>query len=368
MLQDPDPQFTPSQLTLARQRRGLTLAALARKLNVTSRTVTRWESAESQPPEEALADLSRQLAFPRSFFVAPDVEDVPVGAVSFRALSKTTAGMRHSAISAGRLAVTVATWIDGNFRLPSPNIPTLTGYEPELAATAVRERWGLGTEPIGNLVHLLEANGVRLFSLAPDLSSVDAFSFYSQGRPFALVNTSKTGERQRFDLAHELGHLVMHGEHQVTSSREAEQQAQRFAGAFLMPRDDVMAQPLWHADAERIVRAKSRWKVAAMALTHRLRELDMLSEWGYRDACVMLSQAGFRKAEPRNPIVPESSQVLGKVFRSLRERGVTGRGMAAELHLTEDELQQHVFGLVPLPLTGEGLGGGTKADLRLVYG
>lgn len=368
MAPEPDVLFTPSQLTLARQRRGMTIAALARKLNVTSRTVTRWESCESQPSEQVLADLSTELAFPRSFFAAPDVEDLPVGAVSFRALSKTTAGMRHSAVSVGRLAVNVASWIDGNFRLPSPNIPSLTGYEPELAAAAVRERWGLGTEPIGNLVHLLEANGVRVFSLAPDLSSVDAFSFYSQGRPFALVNTTKTGERQRFDLAHELGHLVMHGEHQVTSSREAEQQAQKFSGAFLMPREDVMSRPLWHADVEHIVRAKRRWKVAAMALTHRLRELDMLTEWGYRDACVLLSQAGFRKAEPRNPIVPESSQVLGKIFRSLRERGVTGRGMAAELHLTEAELQRHVFGLVPLPLSGEGLGGGVKADLRLVHG
>ena len=133
-----------------------------------------------------------------------------------------------------------------------------------------------------------------------------------------------------------------------------------------MPREDVMAQPLWNAGTERILATKGRWRVAAMALTHRLRELDMLTEWGYRDACVLLSQAGYRRSEPRDPIVPETSQVLGKVFRSLRESGISGRGVAAELDLTEDELQSYVFGLVPISLEGSGLSSPARADLRLI--
>lgn len=358
--------FNPSRLSLARMRRGLTVAALARSMGVTPRTITRWESGDSQPSDDAVAELSHHLTFPTSFFTAPDVVDLPLASVSFRALSKTSAGMRNSAVSAGRIAVLISDWIDRHFRLPGPNVPTLSGYEPELAAAALRERWGLGARPIGNMVHLLEANGVRVFSLSTELAAVDAFSFHSKGRPFALVNTLKTGERQRFDLAHELGHLVMHGEHHRTAGREAEFQAQRFAGALLMPRDDVMAQPLWNANTERILATKARWRVAAMALTHRLRELEMLTEWGYRDACVLLSQAGYRRSEPRDPIVPETSQVLGKVFRSLRESGISGRGVAAELDLTEDELQSYVFGLVPISLDGSGISSPSRADLRLI--
>jgi Zn-dependent peptidase ImmA (M78 family)/DNA-binding XRE family transcriptional regulator len=358
--------FNPNRLALARMRRGLTVAALARSLGVTPRTVTRWESGDSQPSDETAGQLARVLGFPVSFFAAPDVAELPLGSVSFRALSKTSAGMRHSAVSAGRVAVLISDWIDCHFRLPSPNVPTLSGYDPETAAAALRERWGLGSRPIGNMVHLLEANGVRVLSLSSDLSAVDAFSFYADGRPFALVNTTKTGERQRFDLAHELGHLVMHGEHHSVAGREAESQAQRFAGALLMPREDVMAQPLWNADIERILAAKSRWRVAAMALKHRLRELEMLTEWGYRDACVLLSQAGYRRSEPRSPVIPETSQVLGKVFRSLREGGISGRGVAAELHLTEQELQEFVFGLVPISIEGAGQGSRGRADLRLI--
>jgi Zn-dependent peptidase ImmA (M78 family)/DNA-binding XRE family transcriptional regulator len=343
----------------------MTLAALAKEIGVTPRTVARWESGEANPLPDSISALANALQFPVSFFYAPDVEELTEDSVSFRALSKTTAGRRKSAIAAGRLAILLADWMERRFRLPQPDIPTLPGYTPETAAQVVRERWGLGSKSITNVVHLLEAHGIRVFSLAADISTVDAFSFYSErGTPFAVVNTARSGERQRFDLAHELGHLVLHCEDIVPQGRETESQAQRFAAAFLMPREDVMAQPLWNADVQRILRAKRRWRVAAMALTHRLRELDMLTEWGYRDACVYLSQAGYRKAEPHG-ITPESSQLLGKVFHALREQKASA-AFAQDVGLVDDELNDHVFGLVPFAVSGEGRGGGVRPDLYLV--
>jgi Zn-dependent peptidase ImmA (M78 family)/DNA-binding XRE family transcriptional regulator len=359
--------LTPSRLTLARERRGLTLSALARAVGVTPRTVTRWESGDVQPAPDKLAAFVDVLEMPEAFFFADEVEELTEDAISFRALSKTPAGRRNAAISAGRLTITLERWIETRFRLPTPDVPTLPKYEPEMAAQVVRERWGVGNAPIANLVHLLEAHGVRVFSLAADISAIDAFSLFTrEGTPFILINTTKTGERQRFDAAHELGHLVIHCEGEVPHGREAEQQAQRFAAAFLMPRDDVMAQPLWHADTQRILTAKRRWRVAAMALTHRLRELGMLTEWGYRDACVYLSQAGYRRGEPFGSITPETSQVLGKVFHALRERHVKPTDLAADLHLTVEELNRHVFGLVPVSVSGEGRGGGPSPNLRVV--
>jgi len=114
-----------------------------------------------------------------------------------------------------------------------------------------------------------------------------------------FLATGKTGERGRFDAAHELGHLVLHGEHQVPSRPAAEAEANRFAAAFLMPRAGVLGQGLPDATPARILEAKRIWKVSAMALTHRLHELDLLTEWGYRTACVQLSRLGYRYGEPR---------------------------------------------------------------------
>ncbi len=344
----------------------MTLTGLANAMGVSARTVTRWESDPVSPEPETIERLAAVLDFPVAFLTADDLEELPLEAVSFRALTKTGAGLRHSALAAGCIAADLSRWVGERFRLPAPDVPTLPGYEPETAAQAVRERWGLGTAPIPHLLDLLESRGIRVFSLATDVSEIDAFSFFRRGTPFVLVNTGKTGERQRFDAAHELGHLVMHCEDEAPSGREAELQAQRFAAAFLMPREDVMGRPLWNVDARTIIRAKARWRVAAMALTHRLRELEMLTEWGYRDACVQLSQAGYRRGEPFAPIVPETSQILRKVFSSLRDQGVTAHQVAKDLHLTEAELNRHIFGLVPVALDGDGQGGGSKSNLRLV--
>jgi Zn-dependent peptidase ImmA (M78 family)/transcriptional regulator with XRE-family HTH domain len=356
---------TPTRIRLARQRRGLTINSLAQRLEVNAKTVTRWESGYAISPE-ALERLASELKFPVEFLLAPEVAEVPVEAVSFRALSKTSAGLRRSAIAAGTMATEFSDWIDSRFRLPDPNVPTFPGYDPETASEAVRARWGLSTTPIPHLLDVLEAHGVRVFSLALDVADVDAFSFYRGDVPFVLVNTRKTGERQRFDMAHELGHLVLHCESETVAGREAEHQAQRFAAAFLMPREDVLAQPLWNVDPQRIIRGKARWGVSAMALAHRLRELGMLTEWGYRDACVQLSAAGYRRGEPSGAIVPETSQILRKVVGHLREQGVGLRKIADELRLTEEELNLHVLGLVPLSLDGGGRGGGSQARLRLV--
>lgn len=360
------PAWNPSRLALARERRGLTRSKLAQLLDVNAKTITRWETDERGPQPETLDQLSRELRFPAAFFTATDAQEIPPATVSFRAMSKTSAALRNSAISAGRIAVELSSWMSGQFTLPAPDLPTLSGYDPETAARVVREKWGLGTAPISNLLDVLEAHGVRVFSLAMDVADIDAFSFFRRKTPFILMNTTKSGERQRFDAAHELGHLVLHAEENPPSGREAETQAHRFAAAFLMPREDVMSFPLWNAGAQIVIKSKKRWRVSAMALAHRLKELDMVTEWGYRDMCIHLSQAGYRSGEPQNATVPETSQVLRKILSALRVDGISPSDIASELYLDVTELNAHMFGLVPLLVEGEGGGEKSRANLRLV--
>jgi hypothetical protein len=93
--------------------------------------------------------------------------------------------------------------------------------------------------------------------------------------------------------------------------------------------------------------------VAAIALTHRLYELELLTDRGYRSACVQLSRWGYRRAEPMG-IPRESSQLLTKVFRRLREHGESPATIAADIGISVQELQAHVFGLALTPVgTGQ---------------
>jgi Zn-dependent peptidase ImmA (M78 family) len=224
------------------------------------------------------------------------------------------------------------------------DVPVLTGHDPESAAQVARARWGLGERPVSNMLHLLEAHGVRIYSLTEENNQLDAYSLYWHGQPFIFLNTGKSGERGRFDAAHELGHLVLHGDHLVPNRPEAEAEANRFASAFLMPRASILAAGLRDATPDKILRAKRIWKVSAMALAHRLSDLGLLTDWGYRAACVQLSQWGYRRAEPQG-IDRESSQLLAKVFRSVREQGETPVSVAAAIGITADELRAHIFGL-----------------------
>jgi Zn-dependent peptidase ImmA (M78 family)/DNA-binding XRE family transcriptional regulator len=345
--------LTPSRLVIARKRRSLTLTRLAQLTGLSTRSISLYENGHQQPSDETLLQLADVLDVSPAFLGAPDVEEIPEEAVSFRALSKMTARQRDRALSADRIALLINDWIDARFQLPTADIPSLTGHDPESAAEVVRVRWGLGERPIANVLHLLEAHGVRVYSLTAENNELDACSLYWHCQPFIFLSTAKSGERGRFDAAHELGHLVLHGEHQTLNRPAAELEANRFAAAFLMPRATVLAQGLRDATPARILQAKRVWKVAAMALTHRLHELELLTEWGYRSACVQLSRLGYRSSEPGG-IARESSQLLAKVLRSVRDDGETPTSIAVSIGISSDELQDHLFGLTLTAVNGDG--------------
>ncbi|PZS16355.1 MAG: XRE family transcriptional regulator [Pseudonocardiales bacterium] len=340
---------TPSRITLARQRRGLRISALARDLEVARQTVAAWETGDQIPTAANLAALGERLQFPVEFFTRGDVEPLPIGAVSFRALSKMTASTRDVALAAGRTALLIDEWLAARYRLPEPDVPTLGLQPPEQAAEALRHRWGLGNAPISNMTHLLEAKGVRIFSLPEECRTVDAYSLRWHGTPVVLLTPGKSAERRRFDLAHELAHLVLHAEREHFQGPKAEDEANRFASSFLMPRRGMLGRPLRHATIDMILTERRRWKVAAMALTYRLNELGFLTEWEYRNHCIALSRRGFRRSEPGG-INHESSQLLSKITQSLRRKGIGTSQLATQVGVTVEELSSYLLGLVVMPI------------------
>ncbi|MCX5119903.1 XRE family transcriptional regulator [Micromonospora sp. NBC_00362] len=339
--------FTPSRLTLARKRRGLTAVGLGRRTGVTGQSISNYERGRQQPSPETLERIAEELGFPTSFFDQGDIDEIDVALVSFRARSKITATARDAVLSAARLALELNGVLETHFRLPLPDIPTLEHQTPEQAAEYVRARWGIGElQAAPNMVHLLEAHGVRVFSLPPEYSDVDAFSMWLRGTPFVFLNTMKTGERGRFDAAHELGHLVLHGASDTTDwTRDCEREANLFASAFLMTRASIQSRIRSNPTTDQIIRAKRYWSVAAAALAYRLGDLGILSEWSFRRVMIELGGMGYRKGEPSG-IPRETSQLLEKVFRGLRGKGISPHTLARELHTTPAELTKYVFGLV----------------------
>jgi len=335
---------------------------------MTERSVIGYESGELMPPDRTINELALALSFPKEFFFAADAVEPDRNVVSFRAMSSMTAGRRASVLAAGALAFEFSDWLDLRFDLPSPQVPSCR-EAPEAAAQYLRNIWGLGEQPIRNMVHLLESKGVRVFSLAEESKDIDAFSLWRGEVPYVFLNTYKSAERGRFDAAHELGHLVLH-RHGGPKGRDAEKDADRFASEFLMPRSSVLAAAPAVLGLERCMRLKRIWQVSVTAMVSRLHHLSLISEWQYRSLFIEMGQRGYRTTEPES-IARETSQVLGKVFSALRAEGVGHREVAAALRIYPTDLDSLVFGLVVLELRGGGAAmspgdGSSRARLRLV--
>lgn len=337
-------RFSPTRLTLARARRRLTQAALADRCGLSRRIVVAYERGTTEPSAENLAALARELEFPLPFFTAEELDAVRPDGVSFRSLSTMTARDRDAVLAAGTIATELNRWLSERFNLPEADVLDLPDHDPELAAGAVRAAWGLGAQPAGNLVHLLESRGVRVFSLAEDCATIDGFSLWRGATPFVFLNTLKSAERGRFDAAHELGHLVLH-RHGEPHGREVEQAANRFASAFLMPSAAVRASSPPVLTLEAVLALKRQWKVSMAAMTYRLHALGLLSEWGYTDLMREISIRGWRKNEPQGA-PRETSQLLAKCIAALRQDGIALHEVAASLNVPSAELDSLIFGLV----------------------
>jgi len=324
----------------------MTARSLANAVGVSPITISRLENGVNEPEEETLSALSRVLDFPREFFSAGDFDDLPVQSASFRSLTSMTARERDAALSAGTIAFLFSDWIEERFNLPTPDVPDLRAdATPEAAAQAVREYWSLGQQPISSMVKLLEAKGVRVFSLCEDTKTVDAFSCWRNSQPFVFLNTFKSTERSRFDAAHELGHLVMHRHGEQQDSRQAENEADQFASHFLMPQDDVASRIRYVTGLEELIRAKKRWGVSVAALTYRLNKMGVVSEWQNRTFNIEISRRGYRSQEPEG-LNPECSVVWPQVLGALWNERITRDHIAAALHLPTHELESVLFRLV----------------------
>jgi Zn-dependent peptidase ImmA (M78 family) len=258
--------------------------------------------------------------------------------------------------------------------LPEVAVPDLDRQEPETAAATVRAIWRLNEEPLPNLVQLSEAHGVRVLSLPADADTVDAFSLWVDDAPYVFLSTRKSAERSRFDLAHEIGHLVMHSrtplktsQAEVPSGLDLERQADAFASSLLMPRRTLLAHSGREPSVPQILQLRDYFRVSAMAMTRRLYEVGRLTDWGYRQNCVALSQRGFRSGEP-NGIQRERSRVFATVFPALRKRGQTIPSACRELGILTEELHELTFGQVAVSLSGEQHGPSLpRPQLRVVH-
>ncbi|GAA3753007.1 XRE family transcriptional regulator [Plantactinospora mayteni] len=327
--------FSGRRLTLARQVAGLRKNGLAERIGKTPTAVAGYENGTKRPAPATVAQLALTLKVEPSFFIAANAPDTTIPTPHFRSLRSTTQLVRDQAHAYGCLVADVAASLEKYVELPQRHVPRRPVPPDEVAfeeavdaATHVRTVWGMGTGITGHLIRLLENNGVLVVFSLPQTAAVDAFSIEAVDRPIILLNPVKEDYyRQRFDVAHELGHLVMHGDSEP-GSKLVEDQAHRFASEFLMPAAGIIDELPARADWQRLFSLKERWGVSLQALLMRSRQLNVMSDSTYQKAMVTLSARGWRRQEPGEGTAPELPSLLPRSVELLAAAGYPARTLA----------------------------------------
>lgn len=354
--------ISPSRITVARLRRGLTKAELAANLDISPATLSRWEN-EGPPPSRTkhlLERLEAALGFTAGYFISEELEVPSMDATLFRAGSRATQRQKSVAVASGANASTLLAWLHRNFNFPEPDLPVFSGFTPSEAARHARTIWRLGDRPVPNSVQLAESLGIAVMGLPPAASAVDAFSMWDGEQPLIFLARRRTPEGTRFDLAHELGHLLLHSSDDPRSGAREEDEANQFAADFLIPPGIVHAHLRLHASLDDILRLKTALKVSAMAMLRAAYHHGKLSEREYRSHLTSLSARGFRTSEPGSALQYERSRVFDYVLSP--DGGASIASIADETQLPPQDL--HALMLSTQPHTVSSATSTTSAPVR----
>ncbi len=310
--------FNGERLKIARIYRDLTATELADKLGVKRQTISMYENGKLINPEiEKIHDMSRILDFPMNFFLEKSSDDVKIApSTYFRSLLTTNKKYRLEQETRIGIICRIYAFINDYIEFPTLNLPHYNQYDsPEEAAYVLRQHWGLSDKPIDNLVYLVEQNGLIVTSYNTSTSAIDAFSqsLEIQGEERYVIAFSKnktTAARIHFDIAHELGHILMHGwsEDLETLSpdefRNREMEANAFAAAFLLPKESFIRDVGVYAGNLKYYEVlKQKWKVSMSAMIMRSKNLGLIDYDKYQMMMRRMQKLGIRKTEPLDDVL-----------------------------------------------------------------
>ncbi|MBY0055029.1 ImmA/IrrE family metallo-endopeptidase [Brevibacillus agri] len=331
--------FNKNRLKSARIFSGFTISELAELSGVSKQAISQFENGKNKPTLETLMKLMFVLKFPREFFYEADsIEEVQVGNTFFRSLVSTSKKERLSQIEKTRYFSRICDFLERYIDFPPVNLPSIKDLieltdkkvdnphllereDIEEIALALRKYWGVGEDPITNIVFLLEKNGIILTSLATETHKIDAFSqrqmINNRERYVIVLGDGKQSAcRRQFDTAHELGHMLLHNwntdydDIYLEEHRLIEQQADTFAGAFLLPKDAFLKDLHYPNNLNFYIELKKKWRVSIQAMIVRAFHLGAINYNQYTYLMKQMNQKNMRKKEPLDDVLSVPQPML----------------------------------------------------------
>lgn len=333
-------RFNPEMLILARESRSVTQSELAKRLSVSQGNISKIEGGMLGIPDEQINRIAEILSFPESFFFQPSPQHGFAGnclyhrkrqSVSVHDLRRIIAEFRIFGLEVGNLLRAVELETENKFyRLD------MVDYEsPELIAQRVRRNWGLPLGPIQNLTTAIENAGGIIIRCSFGTRKIDAMSQWAADMPpLMFINSEASGDRLRFSLAHELGHIIMH---QIPTN-DMEREADKFAAELLMPKIEI-APYLSNISIAKLASLKSYWKVSMASLLMRAGDLKKITQRQKEYLWTEIGKRGYRVKEPIDIPIEQPRTIHDLVDIHLNQLGYSVAELSNLVHSKEDSFR-----------------------------
>lgn len=354
-------EFQADRLVQVLAARRLSQTQLATMVGVSPATISKWRSAQQTPEAEALQRLASVVNVAPEWFTRP--LDSKVSKPLFRSNASAHAAARAMLGTRVEWASEIVSRLEEYVDFPDIFLPTrsfsnideISDSDIEDAALECRIKWGLGKNEIPDLALAAESNGIILIREETGIAQIEGLSAWSEqlGRPFVLLSADKGNSfRSRFDLAHEIGHLILHKnvEFELNSTRYKlkESQAHKFASALLLPAEPLAEQIRLPVTLDSLLLIKQRYGISVAAIIMRLHSLKLISDEDKLNLFKRRSVRWGAKSEPGDDNrPPELPRLLKRTIDLLISSGLfTLHGVSSFFGLSSTDLEM----LLGLPM------------------
>lgn len=330
-------------LALARESRGMTQVEIAEQLGTTQGNIGKLERGDYNVSREWLNGIARLTHYPHSFFYQKG--DIIPENINYRRREKVAQAVLsplNAKINIERFRMQI---IAEALEIPPVTVPLFEVTEentPANIAMKLRKQWNIPAGPVASLTSVLEHEGIIIDTFDFNTSRVDSRCLVTNnGIPVIFMNSSLLGDRQRFSLAFQLGHLVMHSG-DVSWDRDTGHEANLFAAELLMPEADIRPDFEQGISVPILADLKKKWKVSMISLLYRADDLGYLTPYQKKQALLHFNEMHIRRREPVELDVPlEKPAMLSEWLERLRtEKKLDAAQIAAMLHCTTDEFSE----------------------------
>lgn len=334
-------KLNPKIITVARESRGLSQLELAEKLGLSTSRMSRIEQDFTEIGEEDLKSFSVALNYPEEFFYQ-EGENLPP-ALALRKRNKVSQKILlpiEAQVNIYRLNIEKLLKAIGysDINLPVLDIDKLGS--PAEAARKLRRLWKIEKGTINNLTEILEENGLFLINFDFNSDRVDGMSIIADSKfPIIFSNKRSLGDRQRFTLAYELGHLVMHLYTNPSFTRDISHEANEFAAEFLMPEKDIKADFKDGVTLNILADLKRKWKLSMQALLYRANDIGVITDNQKRYLINQFNSMNIRRREPAELDIPRENpmKLRDMITNYKNKQRLNVKQLALFFNTSEDE-------------------------------